>query len=54
MSYANLRDEISHIRQVVMLNLFGLVCKELNMEMYTRTDNLRLGLIQYQVRVRVK
>ena len=28
--YANLRDEISHIRKVVMLNLFGLVCSELN------------------------
>ena len=50
LSYANLRDEISHIRQLVMLNLFGLVCKELNTEMYTRTDNLRLGLIKFQVR----
>ena len=49
LSYANLRDEISHIRQFVMLNLFGLVCKELNTEMFTRTDNLRLGLIRYQV-----
>ena len=51
LSYANLRDEISHIRQMVMLNLFGLVCKELNTEMYTRTDNLRLGLIKFQVRL---
>ena len=48
--YANLRDEINLIRQTVQLNLFGLSCKELNQEMFTRTENLRLGLIKFQVR----
>ena len=65
-SYAALRDEISHIRQTVQLNLFGLSCQvrcrlqhclnitnvpcqELNTEMFTRTENLRLGLIKFQV-----
>ena len=63
--YAALRDEISHIRQTVQLNLFGLSCQvrcrsivmvitivpcqELNTEMFTRTENLRLGLIKFQV-----
>ena len=27
--------------QTVQLNLFGLSCRDLNSEMYTRTDNLR-------------
>ena len=48
--YADLRDEINLIRQTVQLNLFGLSCKELNQEMFTRTENLRLGLIKFQVR----
>ena len=48
--YADLRDEISLIRQTVQLNLFGLSCKELNLEMFTRTENLRLGLIKFQVK----
>ena len=48
-SYAMLRDEISLIRQKVQLNLFGLSCEELNKEMFTRTENLRLGLIKFQV-----
>ena len=48
--YADLRDEISLIRQTVQLNLFGLSCRELNLEMFTRTENLRLGLIKFQVR----
>ena len=48
-AYAELRDEISQIRQTVQLNLFGLSCQELNLEMFTRTENLRLGLIKFQV-----
>ena len=48
--YADLRDEISLIRQTVQLNFFGLSCKELNLEMFTRTENLRLGLIKFQVK----
>ena len=48
--YADLRDEISLIRQTVQLNFFGLSCKELNQEMFTRTENLRLGLIKFQVK----
>ena len=51
LSYADLRDEISQIRQKVQLNLFGLSCQELNTEMFTRTENLRLGLIKFQVRI---
>ena len=49
LSYADLRDEISQIRQKVQLNLFGLSCQELNNQMFTRTENLRLGLIKFQV-----
>ena len=46
--YSELRDEINQIRQNVQLNLFGLSCQELNKEMFTRTENLRLGLIKFQ------
>jgi hypothetical protein len=41
-SYARLRDEISQIRSYVLLNLFGLDCRELNTEMYNRCLSLRI------------
>jgi hypothetical protein len=46
-SYARLRDEISQIRSYVLLNLFGLDCRELNTEMYNRC--LALGIFHRQV-----
>ncbi|XP_023329298.1 dynein heavy chain 3, axonemal [Eurytemora carolleeae] len=46
--YSMLGKEVSGIRNYVLLNMFGLVCTDLNTEMFSRTAGLRLSLIKYQ------